>query len=177
MKRGKLVVLMICTVMIGLTNAFAQSKKEKIEDLTRKVDSLQKLLSAKNESLVQAQIKLAKLEGTRDTHNEEIQRLENKVDSLKDALITKNMTVESQASKIAQLNSDISGLQARQKEWASKNDTLAAELNSLKQKPAGAPATTVKDSVKEAKSPAAPKEEERAGNTTTGNKQDPIVKN
>ncbi len=177
MKRGKLVVMMICMVMIGLTGAFAQSKKEKIEDLTRKVDSLQKSLAAKNENLVQTQIKLAKLEGTRDTHNEEIQRLENKVDSLKGALITRNMTVESQASKIAQLNTDISGLQARQKEWTTKNDTLAAELNSLKQKPVEAPGATVKDSVKDAKSPATPKEEGKAGNTTAGNKQGAIVKN
>jgi len=174
MKTGKLVILMICVVMLGLTGAFAQSKKEKIEDLTRKTDSLQKALSAKNESLVQTQIKLAKLEGTKDAHNEEIQRLESKVDSLKDALITRNMTVESQTSKIAQLNKDLSGLQAQQKEWTTKNDTLTAQLNSLKQKPGdAAQATTVKD----AKSPSTPKEGDKAVNPPVGNKQDPIVKN
>jgi chromosome segregation ATPase len=179
MKRGKLVILMICMVIFGLTNAFAQSKKEKIEGLTKKVDSLEKALSVKNESLVQTQIKLAKLEGTRDTHNEEIKRLEDKADSLKEALITKNMTVESQASKIAQLNADISGLQAQQKEWTSKNDTLTSQLNSLKPKPSDIPATTttIKDPVKDVKSPGVLKEEGKAGNTTTGKKQDPIVKN
>ncbi|HEY9003444.1 MAG TPA: hypothetical protein VIM89_18955 [Mucilaginibacter sp.] len=173
MKRGKLVVMMICMVMLGLTNAFAQSKKEKIEDLTRKVDSLQKQLSAKNESLVQTQIKLAKMEGTKDAHDEEIQRLENKVDSLKDALITRNMTVESQASKIAQLNKDLSGLQAQQKEWTSKNDTLTAQLNSLKQKPTDATATTtVKEPVKDTTKPT---DSSKEGDKAT--KQDPIVKN
>jgi len=183
MKRGKLVVLMNCMVMFGLTNAFAQSKKEKIEALTKKVDSLQKVLSAKNESLVQVQLKLAKMEGTRDAHDEEIKRLENKTDSLKDALITRNMTVESQASKIVQLNKDLSSLQAQQKEWTSKNDTLTTQLNSLKQKPGDAPTTTLKDSVKDSnpvkdsKSTGTPKEEGKATNTTIGNKQEPIVKN
>jgi chromosome segregation ATPase len=178
MKRGKLVILTICLVMIGLTNAFAQSKKEKIEVLTKKVDSLQKALSAKNESLVQVQVKLAKMEGTRDAHDEEIKRLENKTDSLKDALITRNMTIESQASKIAQLNTDLSGLQAQQKEWTSKNDTLAAQLNLLKPKPNdGAATTTIKDPAKDTKQPGAPKEEQKAGNQPAGNKQDPIVKN
>lgn len=172
MKTGKLVIMMICVVMLGLTNAFAQSKKERIEVLTKKVDSLQKVLSAKNESLVQVQLKLAKMEGTTDAHNEEIKRLEDKTDSLKDALIAKKMTIESQASKIAQLNSDISGLQAQQKEWTTKNDTLAAQLSSLKQKPNDA-ATIVKD----AKPAGAPKEEGKAGNQPVGNKPDPIAKN
>lgn len=177
MKRGKLVIVMICMVTFGLTDAFAQSKKEKIEDLTRKVDSLQKSLSAKNESLAQTQIKLAKLEGTKDAHDEEIKRLENKTDSLKDALITRNMTVESQASKIAQLNTDISGLQAQQKQWTSKNDTLTAQLNSLKSKPNDAQATTVKDSVQDPKQTGVRKEEGKTGNLPAANKQDPIVKN
>lgn len=177
MKREKLVIVMICMAMFGFSSTFAQSKKEKIEDLTKKVDSLQKSLFAKNESLVQTQIKLAKLEGTRDTHNEEIQRLENKADSLKEALITKNMTVESQASKIAQLNKDLTGFQAQQKEWTSKNDTLVAQLNSLKQKPNDAVATTVKDPVKDTTKPAGTQKEEEKAVTSPGSKQDPIVKN
>ena len=177
MKRGKLVALMICMVMFGLTNAFAQSKKEKIEALTKKVDSLQKALSAKNESLVQEQIKLAKMEGTKDAHDEEIKRLENKTDSLKDALITRNMTVESQASKIAQLNKDLSGLQAEQKEWTSKNDTLSAELNSLKQKSNDTQATSVKDPVQDPKQTGVQKEDGKAGTPPVVSKQDPIVKN
>src|SRR5579859_5272427 len=174
MKRGKLAALIIFMVVFGLTNAFAQSKKEKIEALTKKIDSLQKALSAKNESLVQAQIKLAKMEGTRDAHDEKIKRLENKTDSLKDALITKNMMIESQASKIAQLNKDLSGLQAEQKEWTSKNDTLSAELNSLKQKSSDAKATSVKDSVHDPKQPqpGVQKDEGKAGNPPVGNKQD-----
>ncbi|MBV8390382.1 MAG: hypothetical protein JO080_11330 [Mucilaginibacter sp.] len=177
MKKGRLIVLTICVVMVGFTNAFAQSKKEKIGVLTKKVDSLEKVLSVKNEGMVQLQVKLAKLEGTRDAHNEEIKRLEDKNDSLKEALITRNITIEAQSSKIAQLNKDISGLQAQQKEWTSKNDALNAELSSIKQKSDDAGATTVKDSVKDTKSTVAPKEGEKAGTTTTGNKSDPIVKN
>ena len=173
MKRGKLVILMIGVVVSGMTSAYAQSKKEKIEMLTRKMDSLEKVLSVKNESLVQLQIKLARMEGTADTHNEEIKRLENKADSLKEALIVRKMTVESQASKITQLNADIGGLQAQQKEWTSKNDALTAELNSLKQKPGDAGVTTVKDS----KSTESPKEGEKAGNIATSNKPDPAIKN
>lgn len=177
MKRGKLVAVMICIATFGLTNALAQSKKEKIEALTKKVDSLEKALSVKNESLIQTQIKLAKMEGTRDAHDEEIKRLENKTDSLKDALITRNMTIESQASKIAQLNKDLSGLQAEQKEWASKNDTLTAELNSMKQKPNDAPVGSVKDSVQAPKQAGVLKEEGKTGNSPAVSKQDPIVKN
>jgi hypothetical protein len=74
-------------------------------------------------------------------------------------------------------------LQAQQKEWTSKNDTLITQLNSLKQKPDDAPTTIVKDAVKDAnpvkdsKLPGAPKQEGKATNTATGNKQEPIVKN
>ena len=168
---------MIGVAVFGMTSAYAQNKKEKIEVLTRKVDSLEKALSAKNESLVQSQIKLAKLEGTTDTHNEEIKRLENKADSLKETLIARNMTVESQAAKITQLNTDISTLQAQQKEWTSKNDALAAELNSLKPKPSDAGVTTAKDSVKDAKPTESPKEEKKAGNIATSSKPDPAIKN
>lgn len=177
MKRGKLVAAMICLAILGLTNAFAQSKKEKIEALSKKVDSLQKVLSVKNESLVQIEVKLAKMEGTRDAHDEEIKRLENITDSLKDALITRNMTIESQATKIAQLNKDLNGLQAEQKEWASKNDTLVAELNSMKQKPNDAPVGSVKDSVQATKPARVLKEEGKTGNSPAVSKQDPIVKN
>jgi chromosome segregation ATPase len=177
MKRGKLVILMIGVVVSGMTSVYAQSKKEKIEMLTRKMDSLEKALSVKNESLVQLQIKLARMEGTTDTHNEEIKRLENKADSLKEALIVRNMTIESQASKITQLNTDISELQAQQKDWTSKNDALTDELNSLKQKPNDAGVTTDKDSVKDSKSTEPPKEERKAGSIATSNKPDPAIKN
>ncbi|WP_426669624.1 hypothetical protein ACPPVU_25835 [Mucilaginibacter sp. McL0603] len=173
MKRGKLVILVIGVVISGMTSVYAQSKKERIEILTRKTDSLEKALSVKNESLVQLEIKLAKLEGTTDTHNEEIKRLENKADSLKEALIVRNMTIESQGSKITQLNKDINGLQAQQKEWTSKNDSLTVELNSLKQRPGDAGVTTVKDS----KSTESPKEERKAGSVATSNKPDPAIKN
>lgn len=173
MKKGKLVILMIGMVVSGLISANAQSKKEKIELLTRKMDSLEKTLSVKNESLVQLQVKLARQEGTTDAHNAEIKRLENKTDSLKEMLISKNMTIESQASKITQLNTDLSGLQAQQKEWTSKNEALAAELTSLKQKPAD-PGTIVSDA-----KPADPlkKEDPKAVNPVSGVKPNPIIKN
>lgn len=173
MKKGKLVILMIAMVVSGLAGANAQSKKEKIEMLTRKMDSLEKMLSVKNESLVQLQVKLAKQEGTTDAHNEEIKRLENKTDSLKGMLISRNMTIESQASKITQLNADLSGLQAQQKDCTSKNEALAAELATLKQKP-GDTGTTVSDA-----KPADPskKEDPKAANPVSGNKPTPIIKN
>jgi chromosome segregation ATPase len=172
MKKGKLVILMIGMVVSGLISANAQSKKEKIEMLTRKMDSLEKTLSVKNESLVQLQVKLARQEGTTDAHNAEIKRLENKTDSLKEMLISKNMTIESQASKITQLNTDLSGLQAQQKEWTTKNEALAAELTSLKQKPSDTGAI-----VSDAK-PADPlkKEDPKAGNVVPV-KPNPIIKN
>jgi chromosome segregation ATPase len=172
MKRGKLVILMIGMVVCGVTSANAQSKKEIIEMLTRKTDSLQKVLSVKSESLVQLQVKLARLEGTADAHNEEIKRIENKADSLKELLVARNMTIESQASKIAQLNTDINGLQAQQKDWTSKNEALATELNSLKQKPDNA-GTTLKD----AKPTDTTKGEVKTGNTVTDNKPKPEIKN
>ncbi|MDB5032429.1 hypothetical protein, partial [Mucilaginibacter sp.] len=96
MKKGKVVILMIGMVVSGIISAGAQSKKEKIEMLTQKTDSLEKTLSLKNESIVQLQIKLARLEGTKDAHNEQIKRFENKADSLKEELIVTNMTIENQ---------------------------------------------------------------------------------
>jgi chromosome segregation ATPase len=172
MKRGKLVILMIGVVVCGVTSANAQSKKEKIEMLTRKTDSLQKVLSVKSESLVQLQIKLARLEGTADAHNEEIKRLENKADSLKELLVARNMTIESQASKITQLNTDINGLQLQQKDLTSKNEALAAELNSLKQK-TGDTGIALKD----AKPADTTNGEVKSGNTISDNKPKPEIKN
>ena len=87
------------------------------------------------------------------------------------------MAVESQASKIAQLSKDLSGLQAEQKEWTSKNDTLSAELNSLKPKSNEAQATSVKDPIPDPKQTGVQKQEGKAGNPPVVSKQDPIVKN
>ncbi|HTE00237.1 MAG TPA: hypothetical protein VK668_13180 [Mucilaginibacter sp.] len=171
MKKGKLVILMIGLAVFGITGVNAQSKKEKIELLTRKTDSLTKALSVKNESLVQLQVKLARIEGATDAHNEVIKRLENKADSLKELLINRNTAVENQASKITQLNTDISALQAQQKEWTSKNEALNAELVNLK-KPVDT-STTAKDT----KATDPPKEEVKSGNIVSGNKPDPAVKN
>jgi septal ring factor EnvC (AmiA/AmiB activator) len=172
MKRGKLVILMIGIVLSGITNAYAQSKKEKIELLTRRADSLEKVLSTKNENLVQLQIKLARFEGATDAHNEVIKRLENKADSLKELLIARNTTIESQASKITQLTTDINGLQAQQKDWTSKNEALALELNSLKPKPADAGIA-----LKEVKPADPPKADAKAANVVSDNKPNPQVKN
>jgi chromosome segregation ATPase len=172
MKKGKLIILMIGLVVSGLTSVNAQSKKEKIQMLTRRTDSLQRVLAFRNESVILLQVKLAKLEGIKEAHNEEIQRLENKNDSLKELLIARNMTIESQASKIAQLNTDLNGLQAQQKDWASKNEALAAELNSLKPKPVDAGVA-----LKEAKTADVPKEEVKTGNVVSGNKPNPAIKN
>jgi len=172
MKRGKLVILMIGMVVCGVTSANAQSKKEKIEMLTRKTDSLQKVLSVKSENLVQLQVKLARLEGTADAHNEEIKRLENKADSLKELLVARNMTIESQASKIAQLNTDINGLQLQQKDLTSKNEALTVELNFLKQK-TGDPGIALKD----AKPADTAKGEVKSGNAISDNKPKPEIKN
>jgi chromosome segregation ATPase len=172
MKRGKLVILLIGIVAFGITSAYAQSKKEKIELLTRKTDSLEKVLSIKNESLVQLQVKLARLEGATDAHNEVIKRLENKADSLKELLIARNTTIESQTAKITQLTTDISGLQAQQKDWTSKNEALAVELNSLKPKPADAGLPP-----KDTKTADPPKTDAKAVNVVPDNKPNPQVKN
>lgn len=167
MKTGKLVILMIGMVVSGIVSVNAQSKKERIELLTRKTDSLERVLSVKNESLVQLQVKLARLEGTADAHNEQLKRFENKADSLKAMLIARNVTIESQASKITQLSTDINGLQTQQKEWASKNEALTLELNSLKQKPGD-----VGIVLKDVKSAEPPKEELKAVT-----KPEPAIKN
>jgi len=166
MKSGKVAILMIGMVVAGISVS-AQSKKERIELLTRKADSLEKTLSLKNESLVQLQVKLARLEGATDAHNEVIKRLENKTDSLKEVLITRNMTIESQAAKITQLTTDINGLQAQQKEWTSKNEALTLEVNSLKPK-SGDVGMVPKDT-----KPADPLKEE----IKTGSKPEAVVKN
>jgi len=132
MKIRRLAILVIGLALAGISGALAQSKKE----LNLKIDSLEKQLAAKNESLVQLQIKYARLEGATDVHNEEIKRLETKADTLKAALIARNSTVESQASKIAQLTDDTNTLRAQLKEWTARNAALLSELEALKPKPA-----------------------------------------
>jgi chromosome segregation ATPase len=172
MKKGKVVILMIGIVVSGIISVSAQSKKERIELLTQKTDSLEKTLSLKNESLVQLQVKLARIEGATDAHNEQIKRLENKADSLKEMLITRNMTIESQAIKIKQLYTDFTALQAQQKDWASKNEALTVELNSLKQKPADA-GIALKDTKPADTKPVDPPKEE----VKTGTKPEATTKN
>jgi chromosome segregation ATPase len=135
MKTGKLIILIIALAASGITAAHAQSRKEKIELLTKKVDSLEKAVSAKSESLQQLQVKLARMEGAADVHTEEIKRLENKSDSLRSALIGKTMAVDAQAAKITELSAQITELQAQGKDLASKNDALTAELKTFKSKP------------------------------------------
>jgi chromosome segregation ATPase len=141
MKNRRLVVLLFTIAVFGATSVHGQSKKEQIEMLKQQVDSLQRALAMKSESMVQLEVKVARIEGATDAHKEEIKRLESKSDSLKDALMSSSARLESQAAKIKQLNSDITGLQAEQKDWASKNEALNAELNTLKQTPADTTAT------------------------------------
>lgn len=168
MKTRRLAILVIGLAIAGISSVYAQSKK----DLNKKIDSLEKALSAKNESLVQLQIKSARLEGAAEVHNEEIRRLENKNDSLKEAVITGNAIIENQSSKIAQLNGDANTLRAQLKEWTSRNDALLSELEALKAKP-GESTTAVKG----AKPADPPKEEAKNGNVVSDNKKDPGVKN
>ncbi|HEY8783317.1 MAG TPA: hypothetical protein VIM16_16950 [Mucilaginibacter sp.] len=172
MKNGKLVILMIGMAVSGITFVNAQSKRERIEMLTRKTDSLERVLSIKNENFVRLQIKLARLEGAADAYTGWIKQIEARADSLQAVLTAKTVTIESQTSKITQLTAVINGLQTAQKDWESKNEALTTEMNSMKQKPGD---TGI--AVKETKQVDPPKEEAKTGTVVTGNKPDQPVKN
>lgn len=138
MTRFKLWITLSAFAILGVSSATAQSKKEIIAKLTNRLDSVQKALYAREESIHQLEVKMARLEGAAAAHNEIITRIESKSDSLRDALTGKNATIETLQAQLNQLNSQIEGFQSQEKEWNSKNQALQAELNIFKEK-AGVP--------------------------------------
>lgn len=132
MKRMRLVLLTISLVATGITGVDAQSKKEMIELLTRKNDSLEKALAAKTESLHQLEVKFAKMEGASGVHQELIKQLQSQSDSLRASLSAKELAIESLDAEKTKLTEEVRNYQALEKEWASKNEGLLAELQSFK---------------------------------------------
>lgn len=119
-------------IAAGMTAVQAQSKKEIIEMLTQKVDSLQKKLNAKNESVHALEIKLAKFEGASEAHNEIIKRLENRQDSLKDSLSAKTTLIGALTSERTKLLADLQSYQVRDQAWVALHDSLQSEIQLLR---------------------------------------------
>ncbi|KAA8476117.1 hypothetical protein BDE36_3055 [Arcticibacter tournemirensis] len=136
--------LIMGVAVIAMSAASAQSKKQMIEILTLKADSLQKALSAKSESFHQLEIKQARLEGATEAHNEVIKRLESKADSLTALLMSKDTTIQSLTTKISALRNVVDVLKAQEKEWSTQNEVLQTELAAFKQK-GGVPEAIAKD--------------------------------
>jgi chromosome segregation ATPase len=90
-------------------------------------------LLTKSGSLFQLQIKRARLEGAAAMTSEEINRLEHRTDSLRGLFVARNKAIESQTAKITELTANVNGLQAKQKEWADKNEVLTTQINALTQ--------------------------------------------
>jgi chromosome segregation ATPase len=175
MGRGKFMMLMVGLTLGALSDLKAQSKKEIIQLLTRQVDSLQKVLEVKSGALQQLEVKLARLEGAAEVNNGLVNRMENKADSLRDALLTRNAIIETQKAQIAKLTTDVNSYQEQQKDWTTKNEAMAAELKTLKDKTSPAIATTTAAAPKENKVAVTevPKEAAKPAATPPVNKTEP----
>lgn len=136
MKKVRLFIPVIGLILFTATIAHAQSKKEQISFLSRKADSLQKVLAHTSDSLHHLEIKLARLEGAAEAHKEVINRLESRSDSLNKEVTDKSSAIENLTSQLAKLNES---MQLKEKEWTAKNEELTAELTVFKQKGTPAP--------------------------------------
>ena len=71
----------------------AQSRKEIIESLTQRTDSLSRLLKNRNEALKNTEIKLAKMEGAAEVNQVFFKQYQGKTDSLLKSLSDKDSVI------------------------------------------------------------------------------------
>lgn len=147
-------IAVIGMVVCGTASLKAQSKKEVIQQLNRKADSLQRVLLIREDNIHQLEVKLARIEGAAEVNNGLIKRTESKADSLAQALMARNATIESQKAEIAKLSEEVTGFKNQEKELSTKNEALMAELKTVKDKTTEVAAVPVK----ETKTAEAPKE-------------------
>jgi chromosome segregation ATPase len=151
MKTYEFFLLVSGLILFNLTTLNAQSRKEIIESLTNKSDSLNKLLKDKNEALQKAEIQLARMEGAAEANRLFFKQYENRTDSLSKALSNKDSLINNLNSELTKLKAAFYESEKSRKQLSSENDTLKAELNTYKQNiPPVSPAK------KEAKSDAEP---------------------
>lgn len=127
---------------ITVLNAQTQSRKEIIESLTEKVNSLTRLLKDKDESLKKVEIQLAKMEGAAEANQFFFKQYENKTDSLSKSISNKDSLINNLNNQLTKLKASFFELEENKKEISSKNEILQAELNTYKQN--NAPAQPVK---------------------------------
>ena len=133
-------------LIFGITSLNAQSRKEMIELLIHKTDSLNQLLKDKNEALKKAEIKLAKMEGAAEAKQVFSNQYQGKTDSLSKSLSEKDSIINNLNTELTQLKASIYELQESKKDIIGKNEQLQAELNTYKQN--AVPVPTVKKETK-----------------------------
>lgn len=150
MKTYKFFMLISGLMLFNITilNAQTQSRKEIIELLTEKVNSLTRLLKDKDETLKKVEIKLAKMEGAAEANQLFFKQYENKTDSLSKSISNKDSLIINLKNELTKLKASFYELEESKKEISSKNETLQLELNTYKQNAAPAkvnaePANTV----------------------------------
>ncbi len=151
MKTYKFFLLVSGLILFNLTTLNAQSRKEIIESLTNKSDSLNKLLKDKSEALQKAEIQLARMEGAAEANRLFFKQYENRTDSLSKALSNKDSLINNLNSELTKLKAAFYESEESRKQLSSENDTLKVELNTYKQNIPPAPPAK-----KEAKSDAEP---------------------
>lgn len=151
-------------MIFNITTLNAQSRKEMIESLMHKTDSLNRLLKDKNEALKKAEIKLAKMEGAAEAKQVFFNQYQGKTDSLSKSLSEKDSIINNLNTELTQLKASIYELQESKKEIISKNEQLQAELNTHKQNTV--PVSTLKKETKAVELP-------NAAATETATQQQP----
>ncbi len=146
MKTYQLIALISGLIVFNLPSLNAQSRKEIIESLTQKTDSLNKLLRDKNETIKKTEIQLARLEGAAEANQLFFKQYENRTDSLSRSLSKKDSLINNLNSELTKLKAAFYESEESRKEISTRNDTLQAELAVYKQN--ATPAAVVKKEAK-----------------------------
>jgi uncharacterized protein (TIGR02145 family) len=117
-------------LLVGIT--FSQSKKEQIEQLNNRVDSLNKVLSSER---VDNSKKISTLESSKTYLEERYNELENNYNSLVNKVSTLSIDLQTSKAETASKQQTISDLQAQLKTKKDSLEIVRAELEKLKPAP------------------------------------------
>ena len=167
MKNFKLVVAAFGIAAISASGVHAQNRKEIIQTLTRKTDSLEKALLGKTETIHKLEVQLAKLEGSTETQEQATRRAEIKADSLIATLLSKNTLIDNLNGQVSKLSKELDSLQSNREALTTEKEALQAELANFRQKKENEPVSHKENSPADR-----PKENETVPAIQTGNKSE-----
>ncbi|WP_207425166.1 hypothetical protein [Pedobacter sp. SYSU D00535] len=144
MKKGQLLVVGAALAGLCVTNAVAQTKKQMIETLTARADSLERMLATRTKAFHECEVKFAKLEGVSETREAAAKKAESKADSLLGLLNTKETIIADLNKQLTDLNTEADSLRTEAKTLADQNQSLTSKLAGLNQTEEKAPAAESK---------------------------------